>query len=147
MTVEAKALAPRWQARYAVGDHSGVADTAKSGGGDAGLRPHELLEAALATCLTITARMVLAARNLPDDEVAVSVEVVRQPDATVFRHTLDLPASLESERAALMAHLERCPVRTTLSRPISFVAAQRVAGGQQPRSGGVVAPITRVLMS
>lgn len=126
MTVEAKALAPRWQVRYTADDHTGVADTAKSGGGNAGLRPHELLEAALATCLTITARMVLAARNLPDDEVSVSVEVVRQQDATIFRHTLSLPAALESERAMLMAHLERCPVRTTLSHPISFVSEELV---------------------
>jgi hypothetical protein len=56
MTISAQALATRWQAQYASGDHSGIADTFKLGtGGSAGLRPYELLEAALASCMIISA--------------------------------------------------------------------------------------------
>jgi putative redox protein len=44
-------------------------------GGIGGFRPHELLEAALATCTTITARMALAERGLDDAGVGVRVEV------------------------------------------------------------------------
>jgi uncharacterized OsmC-like protein len=54
-------LATPWQAQDASGDHSGIADTFKLGtGGSAGLGPHELLEAALASCMIISARMELA---------------------------------------------------------------------------------------
>ena len=122
MTVAAKVLSPRWQVRYTAGNHSAVADTHKQGvGGTAGLRPHELLEAALATCMTITVRMALAERGLPDDEVSVSVEVVREPAATTFRYELALPTALEPEREFLRGRLEHSPVRTTLSQPIRFL--------------------------
>ena len=62
---EATALPAPYQVRFRVGQNAGLAGTVKHGaGGSAGLRPHELLEAALATCMTITARMALAELGL-----------------------------------------------------------------------------------
>ncbi|MCL2781464.1 MAG: OsmC family protein [Actinomycetia bacterium] len=121
MTVRAHALPVPWQARYAAGANSGVADTIKAGvGGSAGCRPHELLEAALATCMTITARMELRERGVDDAGVAVTVTLEREPMTSRFHYSLELPVALEPQRAAIAARLERSPVRTTLSRALTF---------------------------
>ncbi|MDL4773383.1 MULTISPECIES: OsmC family protein [Thermomonosporaceae] len=50
-----------YQVQFRAGQNAGLADTVKDEvGGSVGLRPHELLEAALASCMTISARMELA---------------------------------------------------------------------------------------
>ena len=121
MTVEARALVAPWQAEYATGAHLGVADTVKLGkGGSAGLRPHELLEAALASCMTITARTELNERGLDDNAVGVTVEIEREESVSRFRYTLSLPPELEAQRAAVLNRLEKSPVRMTLSKAIVF---------------------------
>jgi putative redox protein len=48
--------------------------TEEKGGSGKYFRPHDLLEAALASCLNITTRMVLEAMNLSCDKVTVKVE-------------------------------------------------------------------------
>lgn len=48
--IEATALPVAWQVSFRAGKKEGRADTVKDGtGGSAGMRPHELLEASLAT--------------------------------------------------------------------------------------------------
>ncbi|CAN5788409.1 hypothetical protein BH23CHL4_BH23CHL4_13010 [soil metagenome] len=55
-------------------DHSEIAGALKPGtGGSAGLGPHELLEAALASCMIISARKELAEQGLDDTGVGVAV--------------------------------------------------------------------------
>jgi len=121
MTVQADTLPTRWQVEFQAGEHRGVADTAKLGvGGAGGLRPHELLEAALATCMTITARIWLAEQSISDDGVAVAVQVVRHDDASRFQYRLVLPEPLEIYRSQITERLEQSPVRTTLSKNLTF---------------------------
>jgi putative redox protein len=119
--VEATALPVAWQVGFRAGDNEGRADTVKDGaGGSAGLRPHELLEAALATCMTISARMALAQRGAPQGEVRVRVRLEREQAATRFRYELILETALEPHRAAVMDCIERSPVRATLSQQLIF---------------------------
>ncbi|TGG86507.1 OsmC family protein [Streptomyces albus] len=81
--VEAAALTEPWQVVYRTGGHAGLADTVKEGaGGSAGMRPHELLEASLATCMTISARMALADLGVADAGVSVRVHLEREEPAT-----------------------------------------------------------------
>jgi putative redox protein len=62
-----------------------LADTFKNGtGGSAGMRPHELLEASLATCMTISARMALADLGLPGGEASVRVRVRLERKQLIF---------------------------------------------------------------
>src|SRR5215471_14784452 len=96
--IEATALPATWQVRFRAGDNEGLADTIKDGaGGSAGLRPHELLEASLATCMAISARMALAAMGLAHGEASVRVRVhlEREESATRFRYELALDPALE----------------------------------------------------
>lgn len=121
MTIQARALSEPWRVEYSADTVTGVADTLKNGmGGHAGFRPHELLKAAVAACMTITARMCLADRKLDDRGVTVTVDLIRDDDTSRFQYVLELPARLESERQMLMERLEHSPVRTTLSKNLTF---------------------------
>ncbi|WP_052229709.1 OsmC family protein [Streptomyces sp. CT34] len=122
--IEAVALPTPWQVRFQAGDNEGLADTLKGGiGGTAGMRPHELLEAALATCMTISARMALAELGFTDAEVSVRVHLEREESATRFRYELALNPALEVHRSAVTKRIECSPVRSTLSRQLLFEAA------------------------
>ena len=101
--------------------HEGRADTVKDGtDGSAGMRPHELLEASLATCLTISARMALADLGVTHGEVRVRVHLEREQSATRFRYELTLDPALESHRPAVMERIEHSPVRATLGKQLIF---------------------------
>jgi putative redox protein len=122
--VEATSLPAAWQVRFQADGNEGRADTVKDGtGGSAGLRPHELLEASLATCMAISARMALADLGVPDGEVRVRVHLEREPSATRFRYELILDPALEPHRPAVTERVERSPVRSTLSQPLIFEPA------------------------
>jgi putative redox protein len=122
--VEATSLPAAWQVRFQAGDNEGRADTVKDGtGGSAGLRPHELLEASLATCMTISARMALADLGVPDGVVRVVVHLERERSATRFRYELILDPALEPHRLTVTERVERSPVRSTLSQPLIFEPA------------------------
>ena len=122
--IEAVALSTPWQVRFRAGRHGGTADTAKRGvGGSAGLRPHELLEASLATCMNITARMALADLGVTDADVEVRVELRREESTTRFRYELVLPPELQKHRSALLERLTCSPVRSTLSKAVVFEPA------------------------
>ncbi|GAA4069924.1 OsmC family protein [Actinomadura miaoliensis] len=122
--VEAVALSTPWQVRFRAGDNEGLADTLKEGmGGSVGMRPHELLEAALATCMTISARMALADLGFTNAEVSVQVHLEREDSATRFRYELVLDPALEAHRPAVMKRIACSPVRSTLSKQLVFEPA------------------------
>lgn len=122
--IEATALPPAWQVKFRAEENEGLADTIKDGvGGRSGLRPHELLEASLATCMTITARMALADLGITHGDVSVRVHLERETSATRFRYELGLGPALEPHRQAVLERLEHSPVRLTLSKELSFEPA------------------------
>ncbi len=96
-------------------------DTSRPAGSGEGFHPHELLEAALASCVGITVRMVATERGLPLQDVRATVELDRAADRTVFRTLVELDGPLaEMDRALLLEAARRCPVRKTLSKTLSF---------------------------
>jgi len=84
--------------------------------------PHELLEAALASCLNMAVRMHADANSLPLEAVSSHVRLVRPAAGPIcFEYSLDMHGCLtDGQRSALMAVAEQCPVRKTLLRPIEF---------------------------
>jgi len=120
--VEARSLENRYQTELRAGSRRIVADTHKDGlGGGAGMRPHELLEAALASCLAISARMALQELGMEEPRLGVRVELERGAQETVFVYALEPHRALnDAQRAAIYARLEHSPVRETLSRPLRF---------------------------
>ena len=99
------------------------------GGGGTGFGAHELLEAALATCINMAVRMHASAHGIPLKAVEASVRILRPDEGTiVFEQVLDLQGPLSDEqRAALMAAADASPVRQTLSKRLQFAWSDRLS--------------------
>jgi putative redox protein len=123
--IEATALPTPYQVRFRSGGNAGLADTMKEGkGGFAGLRPHELLEAALASCMTMTARMALDTLGHPAAEVTVRVQLHRDGTASQFRYDVQLDRTVEdAAREVVLERVAACPVRRTLGTQLSVSRA------------------------
>lgn len=100
------------------------ADTKKGlRGGATGLRPHELLEAALASCINMTLRISAEQHNIPLEQLKVSVRVIRdQPEHSRFDCTIEMGGTMtEEQRQHLLRSASHCPVSQTLSKPMQIV--------------------------
>jgi putative redox protein len=95
--------------------------TAEKGGGDAGFGPHELLEAALATCLTITLEKTARQQGIPLERAGATVRLDRgRPGEPVLTYELVMEGGLTDEqRRQLAAAAANCPVGKTLTGVIS----------------------------
>jgi putative redox protein len=105
-----------------------IADTVlEKGGSGSGFRPHDLLEAALAACLNISVRICADAHGIALSGVRRIVTWDRSsPDAVAFVYSVELGGSLsDEERSTLLAAADASSVRATLSKEISFRAADR----------------------
>ena len=113
-----------FQVQFSNGQHLALADTTKDkGGGESGFRPHELLEAALATCMNMAATMYAAKQNIPLSRVVTKVTLDRSGSKQVaFSYSVELSGKLTvQQREAIMSAMRVCPVRKTLSRGMRFL--------------------------
>jgi putative redox protein len=134
MTVTATVLDDPYQTRFTAGAYTGLANTRKGGvGGASGMRPHELLEAALATCMAITARMAAESVGMADPRAAVRVRLERCPTSTITRYRLTVDPRLDdAQRAEVIARVERSPVIGTLRLPVVVAADPAIAPPAPP---------------
>lgn len=112
-----------YQVLFTNGTHFGVADTTEDkGGNNSGLGPHDLLEAAFASCLNIWVRMYAANHGLPPPGVETRVFLDRShPDEVVFEYDVTITGELSGlEKSRLLQVAQSCPVHRTLSKKISF---------------------------
>ena len=103
---------------FSNGGHSAHADLPKEkGGAGSGFGPHDLLEAALATCMTITVAMYAAKHGIPLESAAAEVRLDRtDPDAVAVIYSLTFEGALtEAHREALRVAASKCPVQRTLT--------------------------------
>ncbi len=101
------------------GRHEGTCDVpAEKGGGDAGFRPLELLEAALASCLNIWLRIYATRHNIPLAGLVTEVSLNRQVTGKgVLEYGLELDGPITAgQRQELLKAAESCPVYQTLSQ-------------------------------
>jgi putative redox protein len=113
----------QYQAIFSNGKHTAYADTTEDKGGrNSGFRPHELLEAALASCLNMHLRMYANTHSISLDEVHTTVALDRNlPNEVVFKYSITLTGSLtEDQRNKLLQIAKTCPVSKTLSKEISI---------------------------
>ena len=105
------------------GQQVASSDTAADkGSGGRGFRPHELLEAALATCMNMSLRMHAQKHGIPLTGASVVVSLNREtPAGPTFVCEVRLQGLLSAEQKnRLLSAVEQCPVRTTLSRGFRF---------------------------
>ena len=115
--------------RYAVmgraGDHSFPIDADTEDGGDGlGPNPTRLLEASLAACGAITARMYAARKGWRLDDLCVTVTRADGEDAHAarrFEKTLSVSGDLDAEqRARLLEIADKCPVQKILTGEVTI---------------------------
>lgn len=93
----------------------------KLGGADAGPAPHELLPAALASCVATTVQMYARARAWDIGEVRVDVDYDHRSTPRRFTVGLHLDPGLSRERMERLARAAAsCPVRRAIESGIVF---------------------------
>ncbi|MEO0398976.1 MAG: alpha/beta fold hydrolase [Pseudomonadota bacterium] len=105
-----------------------IIDAAKSeGGGDLGPNPTRTVEAALAACAAITARMYARRKKWPLQGISVSVRRAEGADAHValaLEKTVTLDGPLDAEqRARILEIADKCPVHRMLSEGVSITSS------------------------
>ena len=95
--------------------------TPKKGGQAKGIRPHDILATAYAACLNISVQMACDKKQIPVNSVISKVKLIRENSKTIFKYQIDFKQPLpEDTRKEILAMIENCPVRRTLSKPIEF---------------------------
>lgn len=99
------------------------------GGQDLGLRPHELLLGALASCTAITMRMYAERKQWDVGPIHVQALMDRDQEGdkvdTRIRLEITLKPDLPNDqRARLLQIAGMCPVHRTLENPISMVIGE-----------------------
>jgi putative redox protein len=114
---------PRFLVQFTNGTQQGEADVPPiKGGQGAGIGPHELLEASLATCINMWIRMQADQLGIAVGPIEVTVNLKRDhPEEAVYEYTVKLDCSLSDEhRKTLLQAADNCPVRRTLLKKPSF---------------------------
>jgi putative redox protein len=115
------------QTRFTNGNHTSLADVPveKGGHGD-GFGPHELLEAALATCMAITARKYADKYALALDEVICELTLDRSdPGRMAVLYSIDLQGDLNyDQKRQVQEAVSNCPVYNSISGSFTMRPAQ-----------------------
>lgn len=124
--IKATALPQAYQTILSNGTCQTTADvtTDKGGRGD-GFRPHDLLAASLAACISMTLRMAADKQGFDLGQTGVEVDLNRDnPESVVFEYRLAFDEKLTpTQRRYLTSAAANCPVKETLSRRIEFNAS------------------------
>jgi putative redox protein len=90
--VKATSKAVRYRTQLTNGTHSALLiPREKKGGSESGFRPHDLLEAALASCMNITLRMYADQHGLALSGVTTRVTINRSnPEEAAFEYQVEL---------------------------------------------------------
>ena len=104
------------------GRHMIVTDEPLSlGGTDEGPAPHELLPAALASCIATMVAMYAEKRGWKIGAASVDVSYDSEASPRRFEIQLDLPAELSSEQLLRLERVaESCPLRRALEAGFTF---------------------------
>lgn len=89
----------------------------KLGGDDSAPDPHQYLEIALASCTSITVMMYAKRKNIPLDDINVSIHITAEGEVNAISRGVQLIGNLTQEQKdSLIAIAEKCPIHKFLSR-------------------------------
>lgn len=113
--IESTSLEEPRQCRFSNGDVGQVADTSpEHGGSNAGIRPHELLEASLATCMNMTVRMVADREGFELEAVETTARLDRSGDQERIQCEVAFEGVDDREADRLLGAARQPPVHETL---------------------------------
>lgn len=103
-------------------DHQVVSGTSKQNGGDdEGMSPHELLEAALASCTIITVQMYANRKAWPLESTDVVVTTDSEGANSHLTRQITFKGNLDEEqRARLLDIANKCPIHKLLTSNIEI---------------------------
>ncbi len=112
-----KAAAGAVTVQLSIGPHVLLADTSTANGGDdLGPDPHELLDAALASCTALTLALYARRKGMKLADIEIEVEHEESDGVYRMRRDVRLVGDLSAdERARLLEIANRCPVHRSLS--------------------------------
>jgi putative redox protein len=103
-------------------------EPAELGGTDSGPTPHQLLPAALASCIATTVCMYARRKGWPLEEVTVDVAYDTESVPRHFDVVVNLPDGLTADQVQRLERVAAsCPVRRSMEAGFSF--DERVATG------------------
>lgn len=118
--VTAKRCGDRYGVEITNGRNRVMSDTSKQGiGGGAGMRPHELLESALAACVCISIDLAAQRAGVDVPSFTVEATVERLESETSFNVEIradDTAAEIPQE--IILAAVRESPVAKTLCKPV-----------------------------
>jgi putative redox protein len=120
--IRSNSIETPYRAEFSDGRHVAGADLPRSkGGAGDGFGPHDLLEAALATCIVITVRLAAEKRAIAIGDVSCRVRLDRSvPGPVHFRYSLWIEGDLTDDQSRVLHEAaSRCPVSRTLTGGIS----------------------------
>ena len=104
------------------GKHRLITDEPESVGGDGSApAPHELLPAALASCISTTLVMYARTKEWDLGELTVEVEYDHQSTPRIFEVAIDLTGDLTDEQLDRLEKVAAaCPVRRSIETNVEF---------------------------
>ncbi|MGQ3055868.1 MAG: OsmC family protein [Nevskia sp.] len=89
---------------------------AVQGGEDAGPDPHDLLDAALGACTALTVTMVARRKQMPLDDLKVTIRHVEEGGVYRLARTLEFVGALTAEQKTYLTGIaNKCPIHKALS--------------------------------
>ena len=99
-------------------------------GGKGGPSPHDLLDAALAACTTLTLQLYIERKKMAVDRVHVEVTHEQLDGRNVMHRTVHVSGTLtEADQASLQRIAEVCPVHKTLTAGSTVHTRTQVSAG------------------
>lgn len=102
--------------------HTLISDVAPAlGGTDLGFNPHELLEASLASCTSITIEMYARRKNWPLTNVKVVVSIVKEGTESLIKREIEFLGELSNDqKGRLLGIADKCPLHKLLTSSINI---------------------------
>ena len=112
-----------------VRQHGFAVDEPESNGGeDLGMTPHDVYDSALGTCKALTTLWYARRRNIPVDDIRVTVErddSEERRGVYRLRVTLDIRGTLtEAQRQELLTVAGKCPVHKLMTQATTEVLTE-----------------------
>lgn len=111
------------------GSHHITSDVAEAlGGSGSALDPHELLEAALAACTTITLQMYANRQGWNLESADVKIVIDKEGSETHLQREIALRGGLTPEQIQRLLEIaEKCPIHKLLTSHITITTVTAVA--------------------
>jgi putative redox protein len=96
--IECRSNEYKYSCKTDIGSFSIQSDTTSDkGGNENGIRPHDILSTAFASCLNMSVRMICDRKNIPIENVTTRVDLIREDSCTIFNYQIEFSDQISVE--------------------------------------------------